>query len=469
MTSPAAAAAAIGPAADEISALVNAHRPDLAPLEELYKYYHANPELSNLEEATAAHIAERLREISPDFTIKTSIGGHGLAAVLDNSSGADQTDSTKKGSGRTVLLRADIDALPVQELTGLPYASTKRMAAHASSSSSGSSSTAAAADEKPVMHACGHDMHITTLLGAAQLLVSCRSSWSGSRLILIFQPAEERGTGARAMVDDGLYSPDRHAVPIPDVVLGAHVVGRRAGSVGTRRGLIATSADSLRLTLHGRGSHASMPHRSVDPVVMAAATIMRLQTIVAREIDPADETSSAVVTVASVRAGDAENVIADRAELSLDIRATDPRTRERVLARVRQIVAAESLASLATRDPEWTTTRSFPLTINDVDLTRRLEGTFAAHFGEGKDKYDKDVPKFAASEDFSILASAVGRPYSFFMYGGTDPELWDKAEAEGTLDVDVPGNHSAFFAPVIRPTLKAGLDGYAAAALTFLM
>ncbi|KAH7038299.1 peptidase M20D [Microdochium trichocladiopsis] len=448
-----------------ISALVDEHRPDLAPLEELYRYYHAHPELSNREQATAAHIADQLRRISPDFVIKTGIGGHGLAAILDNNNNNNTSSGTAGGgggSGKTVLLRADIDALPVLEKTGLAYASTQRMQAalHPGAEPSG--------DEKPVMHACGHDMHITTLLGAAALLVSCRDHWKGSTLVLAFQPAEERGTGAQAMVDDGLYAPTgRHGVPVPDVVLGAHVVARRAGSVGTRRGLIATSADSLRLTLHGRGAHASMPHRSVDPVVMAASTIMRLQTIVSREVDSAE--GGTVVTVASVHAGDAENIIADRADLAIDVRATSQRTRDRVLGRVKAIVKAESEASMATREPEWLTTRAFPLTINDAGVTGELEETFARHFGEGKGQYDRDVARFAASEDFSILASAVGRPYSFFMYGATDPELWDKAEAEGTIDETIPGNHSAYFAPVISPTLKAGLDGYAAGALTFLM
>lgn len=445
-----------------ISALVNEHRPDFGPLTELYKHYHANPELSHREFATAAHIADQLRSLSPDFVIKEKIGGTGLVAILDGTN--DSPVTAGAGGGKTVLLRADIDALPVLEKTNLPYASTKRMQASASTYAEPSG------DEKPVMHACGHDMHITALLGAAQLLTATRDHWSaGARLILAFQPAEERGTGAQAMVDDGMYDPRRHGVPVPDVVLGAHVVARRAGSLGTRRGLIATSADSLRVTLHGRGAHASMPHRGVDPVVMAASAIMRLQTIVSREVDSAAG-GGTVVTVAQIHAGDAENIIPDRAEMSIDVRATTQVSRERVLSRVKGIVAAESTASLAPRDPEWVTTRAFPLTVNDVGVTAALEDTFSAHFGETRPghQYDRDVPRFAASEDFSILASAVDRPYSFFMYGGVDTEVWDKAEKKGKLD-EIPANHSPFFAPVIEPTLKAGLDGYAVGALTFLM
>lgn len=243
-----------------ISDLADKHRPDLSKYEDLYKHFHAHPELSNQEKETAARCVSELQSISSDFEIKTGVGGHGIAATLRN------------GSGPVVLLRADFDALPIQERTGLPYASKKRMAD-------------ADGIEKPVMHACGHDMHISCMLGAAEALVAARESWGGT-LVLAFQPAEERGTGAQAMIDDGLYDPKGHNVPIPDIVLGAHVMPHRAGVIGTRRGLIMSAADSMRVTLHGRGGHASMPHRLVDPVVMAASTVMKLQTIVSREVDP---------------------------------------------------------------------------------------------------------------------------------------------------------------------------------------
>lgn len=450
-----------------ISAVVAKHRPDLGPLQDLYKHFHQHPELSNQEKETAATIADELRKISPDFVIKAGIGGHGLAAILR--SGGDEGEG---GRGPTVLLRADMDALPVFERTGLPYASTRRMR------------DVLDGVDKPVMHACGHDMHITCLLGAARTLASAlredAGAWTGT-LVLVFQPAEERGTGAQAMVDDGLYDAGKHGVPVPDVVLGAHVTGTaRTGVVGTRRGLMATSCDSMRVTLYGRGGHASMPHAAVDPVVMAASTILKLQTIVARETDPAD---SAVVTVASVHAGDAENIIADEARLSVESRAVTQRTRDRTLGRIREIVRAECLGARATREPTFQTTRAFPLTINDEETTARVEETFAAHFGErkGKDtargqesadpcccRYDRDIPRFAASEDFSILATAVGKPYCFFMYGGVDGEAWDKAESQGTLAESIPSNHSALFAPAIMPTLQVGIDGYAAAALSFL-
>lgn len=243
-----------------LSELASKHRPDLSKYEDLYKHFHTHPELSNQEKETAARCVSELQSISGEFDIKTGVGGHGIAAILCN------------GSGPVVLLRADFDALPIEERTGLPYASKKRM-------------VDADGVEKPVMHACGHDMHISCMLGAAEALSAARKSWSGT-LVLAFQPAEERGTGAQAMIDDGLYDPKRHNVPVPDIVLGAHVMPHRAGVIGTRRGLLMSAADSMRVTLHGRGGHASMPHRLVDPVVMAASTVMKLQTIVSREVDP---------------------------------------------------------------------------------------------------------------------------------------------------------------------------------------
>lgn len=427
-------------AAQALSQLLETHRPDLAPYEELYKYFHANPELSNQETETAATIAAYLKDrISNEFDVRPNIGGHGIAALFYN------------GSGPTVLLRADFDALPVEERTGLPYASKKRQ-------------RDADGIEKPVMHACGHDMHITCLLAAAQTLVAAKDNWSGT-LLLAFQPAEERGTGAQAMVDDGMYDPKRHAVPIPDVCVGGHVVPWRAGVLGTRKGLVATSADSMRITLHGRGGHASQPHRLVDPVVMAASVVMRLQTIVSREVDPWD---TAVVTVASIQAGDAENVVVDDARIAVDVRATDQRTREKMLSSIRRIVKAECEASNAVKEPTIQITRNFPLTINDEGVTGKLETSFKGHFVEGKDAYNCDCEKLCGSEDFGILGSAVGKPTSFFLYGGVDPANYDRAEAEGTLS-ELPINHSGLFAPVIQPTMKTGIDAYVLSALTWLV
>ncbi|OAQ57396.1 hippurate hydrolase [Purpureocillium lilacinum] len=423
-----------------LSQLIHRHRPDTKPLEDLYKHLHQHPELSNQESETAATIVARLEAIAPaDLIIKSGIGGHGIAATLRNS------------DGPVVLLRADIDALPVEERTGLAYASTKRMV-HAPTGV-----------EKPVMHACGHDMHIVCLLGAAEALFSSRKHWSGT-LVLVFQPAEERGTGAQAMVDDGLYS--THGVPIPDIVLGGHVRPLRAGSIGTCRGLVATSADSLRVTIHGQGSHASMPHTSVDPVVIAASTILKLQTLVSRETDPAE---ASVVTVATVHAGDAENVIPDTAVLGIDTRSTTVAARERIMNRIQTIIHAESSCAGAPKVPEFEQTRSFPLTINDEAVTQQIEQAFAGHFGEGPGQFNKSMPRLSFSEDFAILATSVGKPYCFFTYGCVDEELWDRAEREGSISQTVAANHSSKFAPVIMPTLKVGMDGYTLGALSFLV
>lgn len=439
-----------------LSDTVRQSRPDLKPLQEFYKKLHQNPELSNQEKETSALVVEQLEKIDCGFDVKFNIGGYGVAAVLKN------------GDGPAVMLRADFDALPIEEQTGLEYASKKRM-----KDENGI--------ERPVAHACGHDMHTTCLLGAAHLLALAKQEWSGT-LVLIFQPAEERGTGAQAMVDDGLYK--KHNVPVPDVVLAGHVLPYRAGNMGTRPGLMANSADSMHVTLHGRGAHSSMPDNAVDPVVMAASTVMRLQTVVSRETDPHD---SNVLTVTSLKSGDSDNVIADDANLAIDVRSSTQHSRERVLEGVTRIVGLESEASRAVRKPDIKNTRSYPTTINDADVVKQLSASFVEHFGQGSHGFDPDIAPCGASEDFSNLARAVDKPYCEFnfsrhtvlhaysiplglwTYGGIDPERWDKASKAGKVEEEVPMNHSAKFAPVIMPTLQVGLDAYAVGALTWLL
>lgn len=220
----------------------------------------------------------------------------------------------------------------------------------------------------------------------------------------------------------------------------------------------------LRLHIPGRQSHASTPHTSVDPIVQAAHTITRLQTIVSRETDPLD---MGVVTVSAIHAGDAENIIPGHADLKLNVRTAQPETRKSMLASMRRIIDAEAAASGNPNAPVLTPTTRFPFLFNDDSVTEALESTFAAHFGEDKHAYSKAIPRLQGSEDFGILATSVGKPSCFFLYGGTDPEVWDKLESEGRLR-EVPGNHSPFFKPVIGPTLKAGCEGYVCAALTFL-
>ena len=403
---------------------------DLTPYETLYKYFHAHPELSLQEKATSEKITSHLSQLGA-YEIHTNIGGYGLVGILKN------------GTGKTVLLRADIDALPVKELTGLPYASSVTM-------------TDADGNEKPVMHACGHDMHITCLLAAAEVLARAQNAWSGT-LIVLFQPNEERGGGAQAMVDDGLYS----IIPMPDYVFGQHVMRMRAGSVGSRPGTIMAAADSLKITLYGRGGHGSQPHQTVDPVLLAAHVVVRLQGIVSREVDAND---LAVVTVGSLQAGQTENIIADRAEIGVDFRTVKLETREKIISAIRRIVEAECVASGSPKPPLFTPTRRFPPTDNDKHLASQLAASFADHFED----FDGDTPRTNVSEDFSTLGTSQGLPCSFWFIGGIDPELWDKGQSNEIPMEEIPGNHSALFAPVIQPTMKTGTDALCIAALTFL-
>ena len=412
-----------------ISQLLASASIDLTPYEALYKHFHSRPELSNHELATSTTCAVHLTTLGV-FTIHTKIGGHGLAGVFEN------------GPGKKILLRADMDALPILEKTGLPYASTV---------------TAQGADglPTPVMHACGHDMHMTCLLAAAETLVRLRESWSGT-LIVVFQPAEERGTGAKAMVDDRLY--DR--VPVPDYVLGQHVMAMRAGSVGFRAGTIMAGADSLKITLFGTGGHGSQPHRTVDPAVLAAHVVVRLQSIVSREVDYNDV---AVLTVGSIQAGKTENIIADHATIGLDFRSVSLATRAKLLRAIERVVKAECNASGASKGPLIEVTRNLPKTVNDEAMANRLQNSFGQHF---QSSFDSDIPVTTIAEDFSILGTSQGVPCAFWHWGGIDPALWNEKSKQGRL-LDIPVNHSSGFAPVIHPTMRTGVDTLCVAALEF--
>lgn len=428
---------------------------ELSPYESLYRHIHAHPELSLQEKATAELVRSHLSSLpSSPFEIHSNIGGCGLAGVFRNQvdkgrsaerGGEDKEEEENVDEGMTVLLRADMDALPVEEKTGLEYASEVVMRDVADGMS------------KKVMHACGHDMHITCLLAAAERLVQMRERWRGT-LVVVFQPNEERGGGAQGMVDDGLYD----KVPVPDVVLGQHVVPRRTGTLSSRVGLVMAGSDSHRIRLYGRGGHGSMPHKTIDPVVMAASVVVRLQTIVSREVDPSD---MAVVTVGSLQAGQVENIIADFADIKVNVRSLNSETREKVLAAIRRIVKAESDASGAPREPEITQICRFPVSINDEKATQRLAASFGEYFGP--DVFDPAAPRMNFSEDYSILGTCRDRPCSFWFFGGTDAQVLDEATRRGTVDQDVPVNHSPFFAPVIQPTMQRGVDAMTLAALTF--
>ncbi|GAA1153331.1 amidohydrolase [Ornithinicoccus hortensis] len=397
--------------------------------EALYRDLHANPELSHQEERTAAQVAEKLTELG--YAVHTGIGGTGVVGLLRN------------GDGPTVLLRADIDALPVQEQTGLDYASTVE-------------ATDPEGNRVPVMHACGHDVHITCLLGAAALLAADRTAWQGT-VVVLFQPAEEVGDGAKGMVEDGLAD----LVGTVDVALGQHVLAFPAGQVATRPGPTLSASDSMRITVYGRGSHGSMPQFGVDPVVLAAMIVVRLQTVVSREVAPTDP---AVLTVGSIQGGSKSNVIGDRAVLQLNLRSYQPETREALIAAVRRIVVAECQASGSPREPDIGVFGSFPVTENDPAATGRVRDAFDAEFGEAS----VDLALQSASEDFSDIPAALGAPYSYWGIGGVDPAAYAQAQAAGTLARDVPSNHSPFFAPVVQPTLDTGTRALVTAALAWL-
>ena len=399
----------------------------LPDLEALYVDLHQHPELAFAETRTAGELTRRL-EVS-GYAVHTGLGRTGVLGVLRN------------GAGPTVMLRADIDALPVEEKTGLEYASTVR-----APDTNGR--------EVPVMHACGHDMHATWLSGAADLLAAGRDAWSGT-LLAVFQPGEEVGDGAQSMIRDGVFGPGGK----PDVVLGQHVVPGPAGWVLTRPGVIMAATDALRIVLHGRGGHGSRPETTVDPAVLAASVVLRLQTIVSREISA---TESAVVTVGSLHVGTVHNVIADHATLEVNIRTFDGQVRAKVLAAIERIVHGEAAAAGSPKPPEITRLGSFAVTANDDVVTAELAAAFREHFGADR---TAEAPLVTGSEDFSEFGRAAGVPSVFWLVGGVDAQTVLTAIAAGRFEQDVPSNHSPLFAPVLHPTLRTGVETLVVGAL----
>jgi hippurate hydrolase len=398
--------------------------------EDVYKQLHAHPELSFQETKTAALAASKLKEFGYEVFVR--IGQTGVVGVLRN------------GEGQTVLARADMDALPVKENTGLPYASTVTASDDAGETVS-------------VAHACGHDAHVTCLLGAAELLANSRRSWGGT-FIALFQPAEEVAGGAQAMVGDGL----RERIPKPDVAFAQHVLAYPAGTIGTQAGSVLSAGDSIRIILHGKGSHGSMPHNSVDPVVLAALVVLRLQTIVSRETKP-DE--FAVLTVGSSVAGTKSNIIADHAVLLVNLRTYDMAVRRRMIDSIERMVKAECEASGSPHPPEFEYYDQYPLTENDPAVTERITSAFRSHFGT---KTVFDLGRVTASEDFSHIPDALGTPYTYWGVGCVDAEKYERALKSGRVQQEIPVNHSEFFAPVIEPTLSVGTQALVVAALTYL-
>jgi amidohydrolase len=401
----------------------------LPDLETFYKDVHAHPELSMQEVRTAGLAADRLR--SAGYEVTTAVGKTGVVGLLRN------------GDGPTIMLRADMDALPIEEATNLPYASKVKAKDRDGNT-------------VPVGHMCGHDMHVAWLVGATALLAQAREAWHGT-LMAVFQPGEETAEGAQAMIDDGLFE----RFPKPAVILGQHVMVGPAGTVAGRTGAITSAADSLQIRLFGRGAHGSMPQASIDPVVMAAATVMRLQTVVSREVAAAE---AAVVTVGSLQAGTKENVIPDEAIIKLNVRTFDAGVRKRVLAAIERIVNAEAAASGAPRAPEITPLDRYPLNVNDGEASARLVDAFRRHFSADRVRQTGPAP---ASEDFGSFGTEWQVPSVFWFVGGTDPGTYAKAKAAGRIN-DLPVNHSPQFAPVIHPTLETGVETLVVAAQAWL-
>ena len=331
----------------------------------------------------------------------------------------------------------------MQENTGLPYASKKVVA-----DKSGG--------ETPVAHSCGHDMHVTWLMGVTQILAENKDKWHGT-VLAVFQPAEETGEGALAMIKDGMVK----RFPKPDVVLGQHVMPLPAGQIGTRTGLLLSMSDTWEVTLFGRGGHGSSPETTIDPVVMGAASVMRLQTIVSRGIGMTD---SAVVTVGAFQAGSSGNIIPNEAVLRLNIRTFDEQVRDTVLSSIKRIINAEAEASGAPKPPKFTELNRFPPTYNDEEATRKVVDGLKSRIGF---EHVEEIAPASASEDFSQFARAWKVPSVYWAVGGIDPQTYEKAKKAGRLN-NVPSNHSPEFAPVISPTLEVGIEAMLGAAGVWL-
>jgi hippurate hydrolase len=411
----------------------------LPEVDGLYQDLHRHPELSLQEQRTAGKAAERFRRAG--FDVTEGVGGTGVVALLRN------------GDGPVVMLRADMDALPVQEQTGLDYASEV-------TATDNNGATV------PVMHACGHDAHTSCMTGAAALLARGREHWRGT-VMIIAQPAEEIFAGAPAMVRDGLYT----RFPRPDVILGQHILPFPATTVAHRAGPTMAAALTLGVTVYGQGGHGSMPQATIDPVVIAAHIVTRLQTIVAREIAPAEH---AVVTVGKLQAGTRGNVIADEARMEINVRSFNDRVQAHVMEAIKRIVRAEAEAGRSPREPDFEVLTETIVTDNDAVTVDRARAAHTSYFGGER---VIDMPKVSGSEDFPQFGNAaVGGfegpdiPYAYWGVGTVGSEAWEQASGETLEDkfTSLPVNHSPFFAPERESTLRTSVEAMTVGALSFL-
>ncbi|MBK9166128.1 MAG: amidohydrolase [Bryobacterales bacterium] len=414
----------------ELERLVAAERNSL---EALYQHLHSHPELSYREKETAARLAQELR--TAGYEVTAGVGGHGFVSVLKN------------GAGPTVLVRTDLDGLPVEEKSGLPYASKVK-------------TTGEQGTEVSVMHACGHDVHMAAFIGAARMLMKMKDRWSGT-LVLIGQPAEERGGGALAMLNDGLYS----RFPRPDVALALHTdAALEAGKIGYRVGFAMANVDSVDLVVRGVGGHGAYPHFTRDPVVLAAQIILALQPIVSREVSPLD---SAVITVGSIHGGTKHNIISDEVRMQLTVRSYSDQTREQLLTAIRRVATntARAFGIPEDRLPQMTLVNDefTPATYNDPPLVDRLLPVWKALIGD--DNVVERMPEMGG-EDFSRFGKVEPKiPIFLFRVGTIEPERVAAAKREGK---SLPSLHSPFYYPAIHPTLETGAKAMTAAVLELM-
>ncbi len=401
-------------------------------LETLYKELHQNPELSSQEENTSALIAQELKGLG--FEVQERLGMNNLAGVFKN------------GKGPTVLIRTDMDALPLEEKTGLSYASTVK-------------GINSAREEVPVMHACGHDIHMTVFIGTARALVAMKDQWKGT-LVMVAQSAEETGFGAYELFKANLYD----KIPMPDYAIALHDnASLPAGKIGYRAGPFMASVDMVDITVHGEGGHGAAPHTTKDPIVLSAEMIGAFQTIVSREINPIEP---AVVTVGSIHGGTVHNIIPDQVKMQLTLRSYSQSVRDQTIAALYRItenmagmagLPEEKYPEISIRDPQT------PATLNDPALTARLVKVFQMNFGE---ENVIEMPPNMVGEDFSRFGLQDKKvPICMFWLGAVDPEKIKAAEANGTA---LPSLHSPNFAPLPEPTIKTGIQAMSAAALELL-
>jgi hippurate hydrolase len=401
-------------------------------LEPLYRHLHTHPELSLREEKTSERVAAELAQAG--FTVTSRVGGYGVVGVLSN------------GMGPTVLVRTDLDALPVIEETGASFTSTVKIA-----------------DEKGgqvgVMHACGHDVHMTSLIGTAHVLRELQEQWRGT-LVMIAQPAEEKVQGARAMLADGLFK----RFPKPDYCLALHCAADLpAGSVGITEGHALANVDSVDVVIRGVSGHGAWPHKTKDPIVLAAQVVLALQTIVSRETDP---TQPAVVTVGSIHGGTKHNIIPDEVRLQLTVRSYSDEVRQHTVEAIKRITRglADAAGVPAERHPTVTFGESSPATYNDPDLTRRLGGVFRAWFGAERMVNTKPI---MGAEDFGLFGGAERKiPVCIFWLGTVAPDRFEEHQQRN--GAPLPALHSSRFLPALEPTLKTGVTAMTAAVLDVL-